>query len=115
MSDLISRSALIEHIKDVPTWLVHDKNPRKYPVGMYDPEDIISSIENAPTIEAEPVRYGEWIEANDGTHFCSECGSDAQYTWDDIDRNFINSANDVPDRISNYCPNCGAKMKGAKT
>lgn len=55
MSDLISRSALIEHIKDVPTWIVHDKNPRKYPVGMYDPEDVISSIENAPTVDAVEV------------------------------------------------------------
>lgn len=62
------------------------------------------------TIEAEPVKHGRWNTANDGTHFCSECGCDASYTWDDIDRFFINSADDVPDRISNYCPNCGCKM-----
>jgi len=70
----------------------------------------VDTIKKAPTIEAEPVKHGRWNAANDGTHFCSECGCDASYTWDDIDRFFINSADDVPDRISNYCPNCGCKM-----
>lgn len=67
-----------------------------------------------PTIDPESLRpTGEWKTANDGTHFCSRCGCDAIYTWDDIDRNFINSADDVPDSPSNYCPNCGAKTKEA--
>lgn len=63
-------------------------------------------IANGVTVQ----KHGRWVTANDGTHFCSECGCDAQYAWDDIDRFFINSADDVPDRISDYCPNCGAKM-----
>lgn len=57
-----------------------------------------------------PVVHGRWETANDGTHFCSRCGCDAPYTWDDVDRNFVNSADDVPDRPSNYCHECGAKM-----
>ena len=57
-------------------------------------------------------KQGRWETANDGTHFCSNCGCDAPYTWDDIDRNFIDSADDVPDRISDYCYKCGAKMDG---
>ena len=93
MSDLISRSALIEHIKDVPTWIAYDKNPRKYPVGMYDPEDIISSIENAPTIEAEPVVHGEWIYDEYGNPHCSKC----------------EHVQDVP---TNYCSECGTDMRG---
>lgn len=68
-----------------------------------------------PTADVEPVRHGRWEIANDGTHFCSHCGCDAPYAWDDIDRNYINSADDVPDRISNYCPNCGADMRGDKS
>lgn len=79
-------------------------------VSQYNADWISSWLESQPVIEAEPVKHGQWNAANDGTHFCSECGCDASYTWDDIDRFFINSADDVPDRISNYCPNCGAKM-----
>ena len=54
-----------------------------------------------PTIEAEPVRRGRWIHdgydlqhGNDWIH-CSECG-----------KRGIN----VPADLTNYCPNCGAKM-----
>lgn len=57
-------------------------------------------------------KHGRWETANDGTHFCSNCGCDAPYTWDDIDRCFTNSADDVPDRISDYCYKCGAEMVG---
>lgn len=53
-----------------------------------------------PTIEAEPIKHGQWINVNDGkwnTVYvlkCSCCG--------EIDTRMY-----VTD---NYCPNCGAKM-----
>lgn len=75
----------------------------------------IAVLKSIPAADVELVRHGRWETANDGTHFCSHCGCDAPYTWDDIDRNYINSADDVPDRISNYCPNCGADMRGDKS
>ena len=73
-------------------------------------QDAKRRIRSAPPIEAEPVRHGRWETANDKTHFCSHCGCDAPYTWDDIYRSCINLADDMPDRPSNYCPNCGCKM-----
>lgn len=54
-------------------------------------------IEDAPTIDAEPVRHGHWIGkpiAGYGTVRCSACGnvfSENNGKW-------------------NYCPDCGAKM-----
>ena len=69
MDDLISRSALLEHIKDVPTWNQMESgwmSPTRYPEGEYDPEDVISSIENAPAVDAvvlpegKPGDYLEW-------------------------------------------------------
>ena len=58
----------------------------------------VSSIDLAPTIEAEPVKHGRWIEHIDhemltGYDECSVChfGTIGQ---------------------SNYCPNCGARMDG---
>ena len=53
-------------------------------------------INDAPTIEAEPVRHGRWEEYQ-VPHIvcCSECD------W----------GTGVQDKY-NYCPNCGAKMDG---
>ncbi len=72
----------------------------------WTPQDMtkaeIADIQNAPTIEAEPIRHGEWksdrlVTTNGGTYGvrrCSECEAyyqDIGYGW-------------------NYCPNCGAHM-----
>ena len=50
----INANALLEHVKDLPTWSdvegMRDK-PMKYPEGMFDCEDIINSIDNASTID----------------------------------------------------------------
>lgn len=57
-------------------------------------------IQEAPTIEAEPVRHGEWRIFKDGCVLlaeCSECGTVqsgiAAAQWD-------------------YCPMCGCRMDG---
>ena len=60
-------------------------------------------IDNAPTIDAEPVRHGRWLYNSYPTVWyghgeppewvCSECEERAYNTYD-------------------YCPNCGAKMDG---
>lgn len=59
-------------------------------------------VKNAPTIEAEPVRHGRWLNAHvaDGADFkkCSECACYIENLY---------FANDYNVR---YCPNCGAKM-----
>lgn len=56
----------------------------------------VSDIDNAPTIEAEPVRHGYWMcgDYYDIGDVCSEC---------DWDSGMVNP-------ILRYCPNCGAKM-----
>lgn len=57
MADYINREKLLEHIKDVPTWEIDDKgvHDTKYPKGMFDCEDVVSSIENAPAADVEHV------------------------------------------------------------
>lgn len=53
-------------------------------------------IDVAPTIDAEPVRHGHWVNGHVAwNHYrrCSECG-----------KVFSNSSK------TNYCSNCGAKM-----
>ena len=58
----------------------------------------VSDIDNAPTIEAEPVRHGYWMcgDYYDIGDVCSECD------WDSL----------ISPCDYRYCPNCGAKMDG---
>lgn len=44
-----------------------------------------------------PCKYGKWLINCDGYYpYCSECGEEP-----------------VRNRMSNYCPNCGARMEKA--
>ena len=58
-------------------------------------------VDKAPTIEAEPVRHGRWVHAK--TYYdldecnCSLCGQ--------------LMTTEIGNRM-NYCPNCGANMRG---
>ena len=68
-------------------------------------ERLINCVEDAPTVDAEPVVHGRWIRHYDSTplvdNLCSEC------RWVRLTR---------PNALwnSNYCPNCGAKMDGGE-
>ena len=59
-------------------------------------------IANAPTVDAEPVRHGKWIDEGyyaDNTNIkawhCSECN------WHMLG---------YEDELFRYCPTCGARM-----
>lgn len=64
---------------------------------------ICAVIDEAPTVEAEPVRHAHWIwkgDEGDSRFMCSEC------------RCMENAPTcmGVPN-IWEYCPNCGARME----
>ena len=67
---------------------------------------LVKDINNAPTLSPDEVRgVGEWISAycSGVAHKrCSECGT---YIEDDFF---------AFDYSVNYCPSCGARMKGAE-
>jgi hypothetical protein len=79
----IDANALIQkHGSDVTNW------DKPYAVK-------ISSIENAPTVDAVEVVHGRWITDIENDEVCGEmCSVCCSYK---ITR-------------TNYCPNCGAKM-----
>ena len=55
-------------------------------------------IFNAPTVDAKPVVKGVWLESDSGVSrllVCSQCG-------------------EVVCCRGNFCPNCGADMRGKK-
>lgn len=92
MSDLISRSALIEVIFKEwggdPAYFIGDDNPITDRLA-FAAGYAVSLLNNAPAVDAEPVKHGRWVWKG---HYlvCSECG-------EENDR-------------KNYCPNCGAQM-----
>lgn len=78
-------------------------------------ECIVDEIDNFPAADVAPVRRGHWIPiyASELTGWnpefagcdpiagykCSRCGNEAIFNCNDV---FV---------LSNYCPNCGAKME----
>ena len=76
-------------------------------------EQTIQDIRNEPTIDAEPVRHGKWIEMSDADgHYyaCSECGEELHREWS-FDRKYVLC---FPKKITidktQFCSHCGAKM-----
>ena len=55
---------------------------------------VLELIEEAHTVEAEPVVHGRWVEGK-SLEKCSICGKKGFPEW-------------------RYCPNCGAKMDGER-
>ena len=60
-------------------------------------------IDNAPTVDAEPVKHAHWIAVDEYVYRakefkCSVCENTVEY-------GYYTSFCDY-----NYCPNCGAKM-----
>ena len=84
-------------------------------------EDAITEIRKARTSDVASYQYaelfinavrralpadrpqGEWIETSEGTM----CGNCHKFPYDDGEYHIANWHSD-------YCPNCGAKMKGAE-
>lgn len=75
-------------------WLENGQN--EY---VYDTNAVLDSIDEQPTIEAEPVRHGEWVGGELG--HCTCCGHEgcASDIWDGVHGDM-------------FCPNCGAEMRG---
>lgn len=67
----------------------------------------VCEINNIKTVEAEPVRHGEWATDKEDIEWgnslkrkhCTNCGKRPHF--DKEEREFI---------LTNYCPHCGAKM-----
>lgn len=87
MSGLIQKSELIEGVQ-------------KYFVNnSIHKNDLAEVIAKLPTVEAKPVVHGEWMEAIGENYWfdytCSICGELEEFEY-------------------NFCPNCGADMRGEK-
>lgn len=57
----------------------------------------IGILNEMPTIEAEPVRNGRWIQRRNEEYYCSNCGREERFIFQ-----------------KNYCPKCGTRIDGGE-
>ena len=65
-------------------------------------DGIAKEIEAMPTVDAEPVRHGKWIEI-----VVAETDTSRLINWECSECAIV-----VDHNTDNYCPNCGARMVG---
>ena len=115
MNDLIIRSALIEKMNDTKIQIMFDLPVEELLGEDVDMDDFCTLLQDAiqeyrklvigevinktPTVEAKPVVYGGWMQAIGENYWfdytCSICGELEEFEY-------------------NFCPNCGADMRGEK-
>ena len=90
MKEYVEREAILKEQQEICYWNgLEDR---------YDDFVPVQIIEKVPSAKVTPIIYAYWDWQHDGTHFCSECGTDALWTEDG--REFC----------SLYCPHCGRQM-----
>ena len=71
-----------------------------YILNSWDAPIVRAWLEDQPTVDAVEVVHGEWVVCGDGEYvpfMCSACGKTT--SWHHA-------------QTANYCPNCGADMRG---
>ena len=82
-------------------------------LGRMVAETLVRFVEKQPTVDAVEVVNGRWVDKWGGKyanpHYeCSECKKSAPYKHEfDVLRSVLWLQD-----LSDYCPNCGAKMDG---
>lgn len=119
MARLIDVDALIERLSEFlvrnyePLYDFYDISQLKWPTEREQKKaawmKVLKRVMDAePTVDAEPVRHGRWIEIEDSwddCHYqCTGCGEE----W------YLDDGTPAENNM-NYCPHCGAKMDGCET
>ena len=100
MAEYIEREAISEEIRKY-----YYKNPPNFSYGEgFDRglDRAQRAILDAPSADVAPVRHGRWIDKGEYA-VCMECGGRSGTQYDGVEP--------IP-LMTQFCPNCGAKMDG---
>lgn len=97
-NDLISRQAIKEKLQEhydffVNTYDGFENMPSNIKLRVDEITNCIAEVVNIPAVQPEQ-KTGEWVYGEFDIPHCSICGHDV-----------------MPNMVSPYCPNCGAKME----
>ena len=92
MNDTISKQTAIDVAFDI------------YPDDEYFREQFVKRIMALPSAQPQKMK-GKWIDCKSSPHWkCSHCGYRAPY--------FGFEPDDMSEWLSEFCPHCGADMRG---
>ena len=100
MDEYIEREAISEEIRKY-----YYKNPPNFSYGEGFDRGVDRAqraILDAPAADVAPVRHGRWIDKGEYAA-CTDCGGRSGTQYDGVEP--------IP-LMTQFCPNCGAKMDG---
>lgn len=92
MRDYINRQDAIEEIAR--------RDTTDGTVKVFGGKEVIDILNELPSAQPERKR-GRWIDEDDGAYYPVECSECRKIPLFDVDGDYI---------LSNFCPNCGARM-----
>lgn len=102
MAKYIDREALVEWLKRIPLKDLSDVRGLCRVIFEDDFKRAIKKIPKGIIVDVAPVRYGRWIDKGEYA-VCTECGGRSGTQYDGVGPISL---------MTQFCPNCGAKMDG---
>lgn len=106
---LINVNALKDRFKLRINWLEKDVHDQ-YSLGLFHGAEYDAKlIDEIPTVDAVEVVHGRWLyDSGSGKYSCSACDENALSFRKDT----LYGGDLYEVCLTDYCPNCGAKMDG---
>lgn len=113
MAEYIEREATLKTLQKLGS-----RDYRRTQGTIADAVKMIMHPHYTPTADVAEVRHGEWVDGH-----CTECGKEAMYStfdepiydydWEENLR-YSHTETNVEYQLTDYCPHCGADMRGGK-